>query len=188
MTILSLIRILQPAWHVASGRFQRFRFCAWISPDVTPRGELMASMKVIGKRRLVISQKARPAGSFMSSTSPAWWGRCLMGSVTRTANSSTMSVPVRCRRHVVDDVNAVGLQPFDFAAAVKSAPKHMDTIVLDGTNVEIRVMTPSGELRLEQWNPGATIDDYAPYNTDIGKLKSVLDILALYIGRSRMGI
>ena len=186
MTILSLIRIssllgiLLPAAFSAS-------VSAHGIPNVTPRGELMVSIKVIGSAS-GHQLKGKTGWEFYVVDQPGVVGPMLDGFRYKDGELIDYVSAGSVSKEVVDDINAVGLQPFDFTAAVKSAPKHMNTLVLDGTNVEIRVMTPSGELRLEQWNPGATIDDYAPYNTDIRKLKSVLDILALYIGRSRMGI
>jgi hypothetical protein len=89
---------------------------------------------------------------------------------------------------VIDAVNAVSLRPFDFDAVIKSSSNPIDKVVLDGLKIEIRVMTPSGELRLEQWNPGYLINGHAQRSSDIEKLKKVLDILALYIGRFQMRI
>jgi hypothetical protein len=157
------------------------------TPAVKPRGELMASVKVVGNA-FGQKPKGKTGWEFYVVNVPGVVGPMLDGFHYQDGELIDYVSAGSVSKDVVDAVNAVGLRPFDFAAAVKSAPKRMDTVVLDGTNVEIRVMTPSGELRLQQWNPGTTIDGYAPYSSDIGKLKAVLDILALYIGRSRMGI
>lgn len=157
------------------------------TPAVTPRGELMASVKVVGNA-FDQKPKGKTGWEFYVVEVPGVAGPMLDGFHYRDGELIDYVSAGSVSKDVLDAVNAVGLRPFDFTAAVKSAPKPMDTVVLDGTNVEIRVITPSGELRLQQWNPGAAIDGYAPYSADIGKLKAVLDILALYIGRSSMGI
>ncbi len=186
MTKPSLIRFSGLLGILLSAAFSASVYAHGI-PSVKPRGELMVSIKVIGSASAQ-QLKGKTGWEFYVVEVPGVVGPMLDGFRYKDGELIDYVSSGSVSKDVVDAVNEVGLRPFDFAAAVKSAPKHMDTVVVDGTNVEIKVMTPSGELRLQQWNPGATIDGYAPYSTDIGKLKKVLDILALYIGRSQMGI
>lgn len=157
------------------------------SDDVTPNGEFFASIK-IAERALGPELKGITGFVFYRVDVPGVVGPMLDGyQYTDGELVDRISLGSASKR-VIDEIQTVGLRPFDFAAAVKASPGRGDAIVLDGAKIEIRIMTPSGELRLEQWNPGALIDGHAPHSPDIGKLKTVLDILALYVGRSQMGI
>jgi len=155
--------------------------------DVSPSGEFFASIK-IAERATGPKSKGITGFVFYRVDVPGVVGPMLEGYQYADGELIDRISTGSVSKRVIEEIHAVGLRPFDFAAAVKASPQRLDTIVLDGAKIEIRVMTPQGELRLEQWNPGAIIDGHAPHNTDIGKLKNVLDILALYVGRSRMGI
>jgi len=88
----------------------------------------------------------------------------------------------------------IGLRPFDFAAEVKSCASRLEAdaksrgeefippFVLDGAEYEIVISTPEGPFHLKEWNPGFTIDYYAPHSPAIAKLKKTLDILSQYYG------
>ena len=152
-----------------------------------PRGEFFASIKIT-ERATGAKREGTTGFVCYRNDIPGVVGPMLDGYQYKDGELVDRISTGSASKRVIDEIQAVGLQPFDFAAAVKASPQRGETIVLDGAKIEIRVMTPSGELRLEQWNPGAIIDDYAPHSPDIGKLKNVLDILALYVGRSRMGI
>lgn len=187
MTMRSLIRFYGFSGIALSAVFAASCASAHGMPEIKPRGELMASMKVVGNAFGQVP-KGKTGWEFYVVDVPGVVGPMLDGFRYKDGELIDYVSAGSVSKGVVDAVNAVGLRPFDFDAAVKSTAKPMDTVVLDGTNVEIRVITPSGELRLQQWNPGATIDGYAPYSADIGKLKKVLDFLALYAGRSQMGM
>ena len=155
--------------------------------DAKPRGEFFASIK-IAERAIGPKPKGITGFVFYRIDVPGVVGPMLEGYQYADGELVDRISSGSVSKRVIEEIHAVSLRPFDFAAAVKASAHRGDTIVLDGAKIEIRVMTPSGELRLEQWNPGAIIDDYAPHSPDIGKLKNVLDILALYVGRSRMGL
>jgi len=103
-------------------------------------------------------------------------------------------------RDTVLALRAIGLEPFDYTAEVKSCEARiqagakargeqiMPPFVLDGAEYEIVVVTPNGRFVLKEWNPGASIDYYASHSDKIAKLKAVLDILAKYCGRLEFGI
>lgn len=57
--------------------------------------------------------------------------------------------------------------------------------VLDGAEVEIRYNFEGVDFVLKRWSPQVEIDFYAPYNPKIEKLRALIDIFALYYGRSK---
>ena len=101
---------------------------------------------------------------------------------------------------VLKEIESVGLEPFDWLHELTvardrygEAHKYDDSIFaepssLDGAEWEIVVTTAKGEFRMKAWNPGPLIDFYAPCDDRIGRLKRVIDILALSRGRKELGI
>ncbi len=106
---------------------------------------------------------------------------------------------------VLRAIEAVGLEPFDFLAEVERIEKAanglrerpeqltddqvflMPPFALDGAQYEIVIETKTGRMVLQEWEPGAAIDFYAPHSPRIAKLKAVLDLLARFYGRAKFG-
>jgi hypothetical protein len=99
----------------------------------------------------------------------------------------------------VASIANVGLVPFDFDAEVaqvtarlsREAEQRGDTFLepqgRDGNEWEITIATQAGMFTLRAWNPRASIDAYAPYSDKLARLKAVLDLLAQYYGRLKVG-
>jgi hypothetical protein len=103
-------------------------------------------------------------------------------------------------RDTVFALRAIGFEPFDYAAEVKSCEARIQAeakargeqvfapFVLDGAEYEIVIVTQTGRFTLREWNPRVSIDYYAQHSEKIAKLKAVLDILAKYYGLLEFGI
>lgn len=100
----------------------------------------------------------------------------------------------------IRSVDAIGLEPFDFAKEVQTVDAQLDreaaargekrmiAFVVDGAEYDIAVRTAKGTFHLRKWNPGFDIERLAPHSPKIAKLKAVLDRLAEYFGRTKFGV
>lgn len=100
----------------------------------------------------------------------------------------------------IEAIEAVGLAPFDFEREVsavearlkKEAEQRGEDYIhpgsRDGAEWEVVIVTRSGRFSLRAVNPGETIDVYAEHSENLAKLKAVIDLLALYYGRLRLGL
>lgn len=103
-------------------------------------------------------------------------------------------------RGVIEAIKRSNLEPFDFQQEVTSATARLrkeaegrdEQLILggsrDGALWEIVVLTEKGRLSIRERNPGGSIDAYAPYSEHLARLKLVMDQLALYYGRVKIGI
>lgn len=99
--------------------------------------------------------------------------------------------------NVTRAIAAVGLEPFDLQNEVKDTTVRLSKpgkpflgpvcVVGDGADYEIMIATERGEFSLREHEPGCTIEAYAQFSPNIGKLKAVLDLLAQYYGRTKFG-
>jgi hypothetical protein len=100
---------------------------------------------------------------------------------------------------IVEQIYAVKFEPFDMddelkaareahAKAVARGDAGPEPIVLDGAEYEISYNRGETHFKWKAWNPGETIDFFAPYSPKIAKLKNVVDILALYYGKTSFGL
>ncbi len=70
------------------------------------------------------------------------------------------------------------------AKAVARGEADPEPLVFDGAEYEILYNKGETRFKWKAWNPGVTIDFFAPYSPKIAKLKNVVDILALYYGKT----
>jgi hypothetical protein len=101
---------------------------------------------------------------------------------------------------VIDTIEKVGLAPFDFEREVEEVtarlqknaaagnPESLVTGSRDGAEWEIVIVTASGRLDARAWNPGSSIDGLAEHSENLAKLKAVIDLLAQYYGRLKIGL
>jgi hypothetical protein len=91
----------------------------------------------------------------------------------------------------------INFSPFDYDAELKKAIETSsnspiaDHIVYDSTDGyewEIFISTENGDFYLRVWNPGADLNSYGPYNENIGKLRSVVQLFNSYYGEMKIGI
>ena len=96
---------------------------------------------------------------------------------------------------VVKAIEAIDFEPFDWkseaaiadARRTKALPDETRLITFDGAEYEIIINSKQGRFLMREWNPWLEIEYYAPYSEKIAKLKRVIDTLALYVGRSKLG-
>jgi hypothetical protein len=101
---------------------------------------------------------------------------------------------------VVAAIEAIDLEPFDWKTEVEAANARFvksfegkdegmtAPMTLDGAEWELTIITKHGRFSMREWNPGPQIDFYAAHSEKISKLKRVIDTLALYEGRTKLGI
>ena len=58
----------------------------------------------------------------------------------------------------------------------------------DGAEWEIVIVTRSGRFSVRTWNPGSSFDLYAEHSENLARLKTVIDLLAQYYGRLKLGL
>ena len=100
---------------------------------------------------------------------------------------------------VIAAIENVGLAPFDFDREVSAVVARLgkeaeqrgeDFLVLgsrDGAEWEIVIVTRSGRFTVRTTDPGGTTEIYAEHSENLAKLKTVIDLLALYYGRLKLG-
>jgi hypothetical protein len=99
----------------------------------------------------------------------------------------------------VEAIERVGLEPFDFGREIAEATERARKQALargeafvhgtrDGAEWEIVIVTKAGRFNLRAWNPVADVNSLAPYSANLAKLKTVIDLLAQYYGRLKMGL
>ncbi len=101
---------------------------------------------------------------------------------------------------VIDAIVKTGFKPFDYerevarvsamlkARAAESGEPFFEPQGRDGAEWEILLVTADGRFTLRAWNPGLTIDVYAAHSDDFRRLKTVIDLLATYYGRTKLGL
>lgn len=164
-----------------------------------PEGELLVSIELI-EGALSGRPQGRTGFFFYVEDSPGIAGPRLTGYLYINGEIRDLFGGGSGSASVIKSIRAVGLEPFDFMAEVSSTAARLNAeaeargerfigpMVLDGAKYEIVVHTPTGPFRLKEWNPGPTINTFAPHNAKIAKLKALLDILALYYGRGKFGV
>ena len=100
---------------------------------------------------------------------------------------------------VIEAIEKVGLPPFDFDREVSAVVARLekeagqrgeDFLVLgsrDSPEWEIVIVTRSGRFSVRNLDAGS-IDVYAEYSENLAKLKTVIDLLAVYYGRLKFGL
>ena len=95
-------------------------------------------------------------------------------------------------------VQDIGFEAFDYFSEVEQAKallyeedrkKGRITVLYgrDGPTWEMKIQTNQGLFELVRAKVNGEIDGLAPYSLDIQKLKSFIDVLGLYSGRSLIG-
>ncbi len=90
--------------------------------------------------------------------------------------------------------------PFDYSAEVQKTDRRLSEaakkaghanerpIVLDGAEYEVFLATRNGPLRFKAWNVGPEIEFFATHSGRIKEVNDYLSHLALFYGRSAMGL
>jgi len=97
---------------------------------------------------------------------------------------------------VVKSIEAIDFEPFDWKteAAIAEArrdaalPEETRLLTFDGAEYEIIINCKRGRFCMREWNPDLPLYYYAPYSEKIAKLQRVIDTLALYVGRHKLGL
>lgn len=94
----------------------------------------------------------------------------------------------------VHELRKVNLQSYDYSAEVESALEKarkeeplLILVTLHGSRWDIKVATDSGDLHINEWNPGGDIKYLSKYSDNLAKTEQIINILARYYGRYHMG-
>ena len=162
--------------------------------DIKPKGELFAYFRIT--EMAFYGPVERATGFYFYKETTDYGGPFLNyyqyknGVIVDSSGGGSLS------EEVFDDIESIGLKPFDYEKEVKIVEEKVEKsggfdgywVTADGDEWEIMIQTSKGKFLMKKWNPGTDFRNYAKYSENIKKLEKYIRRLLMYYAETKIGV